>query len=106
MVCTKSPAWFKISNLKLSLPLEQTTTYNDSEWEDGSLNSECEEQKLEFSAEVKPFMINVCKVEGESMTDEQSPKEDGHSSDSSFKCYRHHSKPKGDNVGGGQLING
>lgn len=103
MVCTKSIG-FKISKFKLPFSTEQTTTYNDndSEWEQRSLNSECEEEKTEFSAEVKPFMISLCKVEGESIEEEDSVKEDDHSTDSSFKCYQHRSKPKDDNVGGGR----
>lgn len=80
--------------LKIRFNLEQTTTFNeDSMWEEESLSSEREQTEIEFSEGGKPFVISLCKVEGESSED-QSPKDDDHSTGSSFKCYKHRSKPK------------
>ncbi|XP_037047804.1 FK506-binding protein 5-like isoform X2 [Bradysia coprophila] len=70
---------------------ERTTSYNEDTWNDESLSSELEQENIELSHQEKPFVINVCKVEGESSDEE---KEDDHSNCSSFKCYRHRSKPK------------
>ncbi|KAG4066568.1 hypothetical protein HA402_007204 [Bradysia odoriphaga] len=71
---------------------EHTTSYNEDSWNDGSLSSELEQENIELNHQEKPFVINVCKVEGESSDED---KEDDHSNCSSFKCYRHRSKPKG-----------
>lgn len=71
----------------------QTSPYNEdgSIWDECSLNSELEEEKIEFNEKGKPFVISLCKVEGESSDENQ---EDDHSTGSSFKCYKHRSKPK------------
>lgn len=73
--------------------------YNDdSLWEGDSLGSEYEQENIEFHEQDKPFIISLCKVEGESSEEDQSPKVDTHSTGSSFKCYKHRSQPmKGEN---------
>lgn len=75
------------------LPSEQTTTYIDDTWNEESLSSEREQENVELNHQDKPFVIRVCKVDGESSDED---KEDGHSNCSSFKCYQHRSKPKSD----------
>lgn len=77
--------------------IEQTTpccNEDGSMWDECSLNSELEEEKIELNEEGKPFVISLCKVEGESSDENQ---EDDHSTGSSFKCYKHRSKPKSRN---------
>lgn len=100
MVCTVAVQCIHPSKKnQLNFHAEQTTIYNDeeSQWDDGSLASETEQERLEFSEEGKPFVISLCKVEGESSVENLTPKDDNHSTDSSFKCYKHRSKPKGEN---------
>lgn len=59
------------------------------------MNSEREQGKIDFNEESKPFVISLCKVEGESSDDDDEElREDDHSTGSSFKCYKHRSKPK------------
>lgn len=55
-----------------------------------------EKGEIEFNGEGKPFVINACKVEGESSEDDKSSTCHSHSSGSSFKCHKHHSRPKSD----------
>lgn len=96
VVCTE---WFCSIQvrLKINFNLEQTITCNEeSPWEADSLISEREQEKIEFGVEDRPFVISLCKVEGESSED-QSPKDDDHSTGSSFKCYKHRSKLKTEN---------
>lgn len=105
MVRTKSCHSTNIQS-KIRFNLEQTTTFNeDSIWEEESLSSEREQTEIEFSEVGKPFIISLCKVEGESSED-QSPKDDDHSTGSSFKCYKHRSKPKTENYYNGQFGQG
>lgn len=87
-----------ISNSNVTLYLEQETTVNEDLSDGESLISDREPEKIEFTDEGGPFIINVCKVEGETSEEDKSPNDDDDSTASSFKCYKHRSKPKSENI--------